>query len=187
MLVSAAAQVTASTSRQPSALTRAADDPKTRATWRQLGFQLTSQEKLDELGVTHMDLLHMDNTVQVKSWGPAAHQGSGTRAPAGTQRFRRSWHCPPAPTAGPFMLPSFHSQMHKEVPSARPWKSLMLRHEAFQQRVYYIPDLLCVFPFRGKGLGGAQVVMRCAAPWQCAVPLSCARLLGTRMERRGGG
>ncbi|KAL6782775.1 hypothetical protein ACKKBG_A08095 [Auxenochlorella protothecoides x Auxenochlorella symbiontica] len=77
----------------PTILLCSTDDPKTRGTWQQLGFQVSSQSQLDALGVTHMDLLHMDNTVQ----------------------------------------------MHKEVPPQRPWHSLCIKHEAYRQRVYYLP------------------------------------------------
>jgi hypothetical protein len=47
-----------------------ADDARTKATWQRLGFAFTSSEELARYGVTHHDLLHMDNTVQVRR--PAA-------------------------------------------------------------------------------------------------------------------
>lgn len=43
-----------------------ADDPRTKATWQRLGFSFADAEQLQKMGVTHHDLLHMDNTVQVR-------------------------------------------------------------------------------------------------------------------------
>lgn len=51
----------------PSSLPLFADDARTKATWQRLGFAFTTTEELQRYGVTHHDLLHMDNTVQV--WG----------------------------------------------------------------------------------------------------------------------
>lgn len=41
-----------------------ADDARTKATWQRLGFSFTATQDLQRFGVTHHDLLHMDNTVQ---------------------------------------------------------------------------------------------------------------------------
>ena len=51
--------------RPPSNRPTAADDARTKATWQRLGFSFTTPEDLRRGGVTHHDLLHMDNTVQV--------------------------------------------------------------------------------------------------------------------------
>ena len=42
------------------------DDPVTRNTWQRLGFVFTTEEDLQRFGVGPRDLLHMDNTVQVR-------------------------------------------------------------------------------------------------------------------------
>lgn len=48
------------------------DDAKTKATWTALGFGFTRAEQLQQWGVQHHDLLHMDNTVQVGQAGCGA-------------------------------------------------------------------------------------------------------------------
>lgn len=49
----------------PRILLCSTDDPRTKATWQRLGFAFTTTEELQRHGVTHHDLLHMDNTVQM--------------------------------------------------------------------------------------------------------------------------
>ncbi|PRW33111.1 RING FYVE PHD zinc finger [Chlorella sorokiniana] len=49
----------------PRILLCSTDDARTKATWQRLGFSFVTQEQLQRLGVTHHDLLHMDNTVQM--------------------------------------------------------------------------------------------------------------------------
>ena len=49
----------------PKILLCSTDDPKVKGTWSHLGFQFTSKEQLEEMGVSRHDLLHMDNTVQM--------------------------------------------------------------------------------------------------------------------------
>jgi hypothetical protein len=49
----------------PRILLCSTDDARTKATWQRLGFCFASGEDLKRLGVTHHDLLHMDNTVQM--------------------------------------------------------------------------------------------------------------------------
>ena len=49
----------------PRILLCSTDDPKVKGTWSHLGFQFTSKEQLEEMGVSRHDLLHMDNTVQM--------------------------------------------------------------------------------------------------------------------------
>lgn len=45
--------------------------------------------------------------------------------------------------------------MVKDVPSALPWRSLMLRHGDLKQRLYYPPARLAVV---GQGMGGRATV-----------------------------
>ena len=75
----------------PRLLLCSTDDPIVKTTWRHLGFVYTSQEDLENFGVQHGDLVHMDNTVQ----------------------------------------------MHKDVPLAREWRSLVVRLQDLRQRVYF--------------------------------------------------
>ena len=75
----------------PRLLLCSTDDPIVKTTWRHLGFVYTSQQDLDNFGVQHGDLVHMDNTVQ----------------------------------------------MHKDVPAARQWHSLVVRHQHLRQRIYF--------------------------------------------------
>lgn len=89
----------------PRILLCSTDDVRTKATWQALGFSFTQPEELQGWGVSHYDLLHMDNTVQ----------------------------------------------MHKEVPPAPVWRSVVLRHQHFRQRLYYTP---------GSGDSGAQYLQR---------------------------
>ncbi|KAK9803295.1 hypothetical protein WJX72_009402 [[Myrmecia] bisecta] len=49
----------------PRLLLCSTDDPVTKATWKRLGFEFTSEEDMQSFGVDPADLLHMDNTVQM--------------------------------------------------------------------------------------------------------------------------
>lgn len=49
----------------PRILLCSTDDARTKATWQRLGFAFTTTHDLQRYGVTHHDLLHMDNTVQM--------------------------------------------------------------------------------------------------------------------------
>ena len=51
----------------PRILLGSTDDPVTRGTWRRLGFGFTTPADLAGFGVGPRDLLHMDNTVQVRA------------------------------------------------------------------------------------------------------------------------
>lgn len=75
----------------PRLLLCSTDDPIVKTTWRHLGFVYTSQQDLEDFGVQHGDLVHMDNTVQ----------------------------------------------MHKDVPLAREWQTLVVRHQHLCQRIYF--------------------------------------------------
>lgn len=75
----------------PRLLLCSTDDPIVKTTWRHLGFVYTSQQDLEDFGVQHGDLVHMDNTVQ----------------------------------------------MHKDVPPAREWRTLVVRHQHLRQRIYF--------------------------------------------------
>ena len=77
----------------PRILLCSTDDTRVKNTWKRLGFDFTTKEELEAMGVTRHDLLHMDNTVQ----------------------------------------------MHKDVPPRPEWKSIIIKHADFVQRLYYMP------------------------------------------------
>jgi hypothetical protein len=129
----------------PRLLLCSTDDAKTKATWQRLGFEFTQPGDLERFGVQGRDLLHMDNTVQVRAWAP--REGCWGRREArcccctcggdSAAALARSATCikQPPHLAARRAFP----QMHKSVSEAQPWQPLLLRHGSFQQRLYYLP------------------------------------------------
>ena len=99
---------------------------------------------LQRLGVTHHDLLHMDNTVQVGTAWLALRACLWQLV----QHCARFVH--PNPHSPTSHSPTSHSphgrQMYKEVPPRVPWKTLMLRHGDLKQRMYYLPPRWAAMP-----------------------------------------
>lgn len=73
----------------------------------------------------------MDNTVQVVCWDP------------GMCRFYRQalLHNNAQELCEPLTFHVDALQMHKMVPPAPEWKALVIRHQHWRQRAYYVPDL----------------------------------------------
>lgn len=69
-----------------------ADDARTKATWQRLGFAFTAAGDLHRYGVTHHDLLHMDNTVQASRAG-ARGRGRGPVLAASCAMCKRLHAC----------------------------------------------------------------------------------------------
>lgn len=54
------------------------------------------------------------------------------------------------------------AQMHKEVPPRPAWRSVIVRHQHFKQRLYYLPSRCARGPARGDAGWGLPALPRAA-------------------------